>query len=107
MQRNEKEIQRVISERNVRLFEAEAEKLGGRADDLKIGLEREIKELDRQVKEAHRAAMVASSIEEDLAGQRRIKSLQSERARIAVRCSTRRMTLTSSDNSLLLKPRGS
>ena len=35
---------------------AEAEKLDGWADDLKVGLEREIKEIDRQIKEARRAA---------------------------------------------------
>lgn len=36
-------IQRTISRRNARFFEAEAEKLDGWADDLKLGLEREIK----------------------------------------------------------------
>ena len=43
-----------IFERNARFFEAEAEKLDGWADDLKLGLEREIKEFDRQIKEARR-----------------------------------------------------
>ena len=41
-------IRRDISERNARFFEAEADKLDGWADDLKVGLERELKELDRQ-----------------------------------------------------------
>ena len=40
-----------ISERNGRLFEEEASKLDDWAEDLKVGLEREIKELDRQLKE--------------------------------------------------------
>lgn len=40
-------IRRDISERNARFFEAEADKLDGWADDLKVGLERELKELDR------------------------------------------------------------
>ena len=48
--------QRGISERNAQFFSAEADKLDGWADDLKLGLEREIKELDRQIKEARRAA---------------------------------------------------
>ena len=34
----------------------EADKLDGWADDLKLGLEREIKELDRQIKEARRTS---------------------------------------------------
>jgi adenine-specific DNA-methyltransferase len=73
------EIQRTISERNARFFEAEAEKLEGWADDLKLGLEREIKELDRQIKETRRAAITALTLEEKLAGQKQIKALESQR----------------------------
>lgn len=72
-------IQRDISERNARFFEAEADKLDGWADDLKVGLEREIKELDRQIKEARRAATTALTLEEKLAGQKLIKSLEAKR----------------------------
>lgn len=60
-------IQRNISERNARFFEVEAEKLDGWADDLKVALEREIKDIDRQIKE------------EKLAGQKQIKALESQR----------------------------
>ena len=72
-------IQRDISERNALFFEAEADKLDGWADDLKVGLEREIKELDRQIKEARRAATTALTLEEKLAGQKLIKSLEAQR----------------------------
>jgi len=72
-------IQRGISERNARFFEAEAEKLEGWADDLKIGLEREIKELDRQIKETRRAATIALTLEEKLAGQKQVKALEAHR----------------------------
>jgi adenine-specific DNA-methyltransferase len=72
-------IQRTISERNARYFEAEAEKLDGWADDIKLGLEREIKELDRQIKEARRAATLALTLEEKLAGQKQIRALESVR----------------------------
>ena len=72
-------IQREISERNAGFFEAEADKLDGWADDLKVGLEREIKELDRQIKEARRAATTALTLEEKLAGQKLIKSLEAQR----------------------------
>jgi adenine-specific DNA-methyltransferase len=77
--RRQAQIQHAISERNARLFEAEALKLDGWADDLKLGLEREIKELDRQIKEARRAATAAPTLEEKLAGQKQIKSLESQR----------------------------
>jgi hypothetical protein len=78
--RRQAETQRAISERNARLFEAEAEKLdGGWADDLKLGLERETKELDCQINEARRAATAAPTLEEKLAGQKQIKALESQR----------------------------
>ena len=72
-------IQQGISERNARVFEAEAEKLDGWADDLKVGLEREIKELDRQIKEARRVATKALTLEEKLEGQKQIKALEAQR----------------------------
>lgn len=72
-------IRYTISERNARFFEAEADKLDGWADDLKLGLEREIKEMDRQIKEARRAATTALTLEEKLAGQKQIKTLEYQR----------------------------
>ena len=72
-------IQRNISERNAKFFEAEAEKLDSWADDLKVALEREIKDIDRQIKEAKRAATLALTLEEKLAGQKQIKALESQR----------------------------
>jgi len=72
-------IQRSISERNAKFFEAEAEKLDGWADDLKIALEREIKDIDRQIKEAKRAATLALTLEEKLVGQKEIKALEAQR----------------------------
>ena len=44
-----------------------------------MGLEREIKEFDRQIKEARRAATTALTLEEKLAGQKQIKSLEAQR----------------------------
>lgn len=78
-QQHQASIQRNISERNARFFEAEADKLDGWADDLKVGLEREIKEIDRQIKEARRAATTALTLEDKLAGQKQIKALEVQR----------------------------
>lgn len=72
-------IQREISDRNGRIFEAEIEKLEGWADDLKLGLEREIKELDRQIKEARRGSTTAVTLEQKLEGQKKIKALEAQR----------------------------
>jgi ERCC4-related helicase len=74
-------IQRQISKRNADFFELEVEKLDSWADDLKVGLEREIKEFDRQIKEARRAAMAALTLEEKLAGQKKIKAIEAERSK--------------------------
>jgi hypothetical protein len=72
-------IQRVINERNANFFEEEAERLDAWAEDLKIGLERELKDIDRQIKEARRAATTALTLEEKLEGQKQIKSLEATR----------------------------
>ena len=79
LQQRRATIQRDVSERNARFFAAEADKLDGWADDLKAGLEREIKEIDRQIKEVRRATSSALTLEEKLAGQKQIKSLESQR----------------------------
>jgi len=72
-------ILKTISQRNAAFFEAEANKLDGWADDLKAGLEREIKELDRQIREARRAATAAFTLEEKLEAQKRIKAIEAQR----------------------------
>lgn len=72
-------IRGTVTERNAAIFEAEAEKLEGWADDLKLGLEREIKELDRQIKEARRGATHAGSLDQKLATQKRMRALEGER----------------------------
>jgi adenine-specific DNA-methyltransferase len=74
-------IGRQISKRNADFFEAEADKLDAWADDLKVGLEREIKEFDRQIKEARKAAGAALTLDEKLAGQKQIKALEAERGK--------------------------
>ena len=72
-------IRRRISERNAAFFEEEAAKLDSWADDLKVALEREIKELDRQIKEARRVATAALTLEAKLDGQRQVRALEGQR----------------------------
>nr|WP_162658908.1 SNF2-related protein [Tuwongella immobilis] len=79
IERQQTDEQKRIAERNGRLFEEETSKLDSWAEDLKVGLERDIKDLDRQLKEARRAASLALTLEEKLAGQRQVKKLESER----------------------------
>lgn len=77
-QREQTHVQ-AVSERNARYFEAEAQKLDNWADDMKVGLERELKDLDRQINEARRAAAATSTLEDKLAGQKALKALESQR----------------------------
>jgi ERCC4-related helicase len=72
-------IQQRVAERNANFFEAEAKKLDGWADDRKVVLEREIKEMDRQIKEAKRAATAAVDLQSKLAGQKQVKALETQR----------------------------
>lgn len=74
------DFQRAVTERNSAFFENEAVKLDGWADDLKAGLEREIKELDRLIKEARRAASLALTLEEKLTAQKQVKALEAQRS---------------------------
>jgi ERCC4-related helicase len=70
--------------RNLSFFEQETEKLDAWADDLKIGLEREIKELDRQIKEARTLGKSAASLAEKLQaqkGQRNLEGLRDKKRR--------------------------
>lgn len=78
-QSQQSDIQKNISLRNAKFFEEEADKLDSWADDLKVTLERDIKDMDRQIKEAKRAAMIAQTLEEKLAGQKQVKNLESQR----------------------------
>jgi superfamily II DNA/RNA helicase len=72
-------IQQRVAERNANFFEAEAKKLDSWADDRKVVLEREIKEMDRQIKEAKRAATAAVDLQSKLAGQKQVKVLEAQR----------------------------
>jgi ERCC4-related helicase len=73
-------IDRQISERNARFFEVEATKLENWAEDVKLGLEREIKNMDRLIREARRTVAIAPTLEGKLAGQKQIKALEVQRS---------------------------
>jgi len=51
----------------------------GLGKTIEAGLECEIKDLDRQIKEVRRAASTAPMLEDKLAGQKQVKALESQR----------------------------
>jgi len=70
-----------VEERNGRFFDEEVLKLDRWSDDLKQGLEREIKELDRQIREARKTSALAALLIDKLEAQKTSKSLESDRNR--------------------------
>lgn len=65
--------------RNLGAFTQESEKLDAWADDLKVGLERDIKELDRRIKEARTKSKGAATLADKLASQKEQRELEVQR----------------------------
>jgi adenine-specific DNA-methyltransferase len=68
-----------VSRRNADYFEKEAGKLDGWAEDLKLDFEREIKDIDKQIKETRRLSVSALTLEEKPRCQKEIKTLETAR----------------------------
>jgi len=71
-----------INRRNLSYFEQEVQKLDAWADDLKVGLEQEIKEIDREIKEVRRTAAVSPTLEEKLHWQKQQRELEQKRNKL-------------------------
>ncbi len=75
----EKEIAGRIKEvesRNARFLDEEVIKLDRWSDDLKQGLGREIKDLDKEIRDARKVAAPAASLKEKLEAQKEMKALE-------------------------------
>ncbi|MBV9500443.1 MAG: hypothetical protein JO138_13810 [Acidobacteriaceae bacterium] len=70
-----------VEARNVRYLDEEQLKLDRWAEDLKLGLEQQIRDADREIREAKRASSAATTLDEKLAAQKQIKALESARNR--------------------------
>ena len=79
--RQVKELTQSVEQRNARFFDEEVLKLDRWADDLKLGLERELKEIDKEIKEVRRAAQLAVSLTDKLAAQKRLRQIEDKRNR--------------------------
>lgn len=71
-----------INQRRPGYFEQEVQKLDAWADDLKLGLEEEIKEIDREIKEMRRTAAIAPALEEKLSWQKKQRELEGKRGKL-------------------------
>jgi hypothetical protein len=74
--------ERILDEsrkRNEVFFDAESDKLDRWADDLKENLERELKNLEVEIREAKKAKRMAQDLESKIAAQKRINELEQQR----------------------------
>jgi len=72
-------IARQLDERNAVYFDEETGKLDSWADDLKFGLETEIKQLDKDIKEAKKVASTSMSLALKLEHQKKLRELEQTR----------------------------
>ena len=70
-----------LGQRNAAYFEGELEKLEKWADDLKAGLELELKELDSEIKAMKRSAKLEPALDAKLQLHRKVKELESDRSK--------------------------
>lgn len=71
-----------INERNMGYFDQEVTKLEEWADDLKLGLEQQIKDIDQEIKDTRRSASISATLEEKLGWQKKQRELESKRTKM-------------------------
>jgi len=76
------ELLHEINQRNLDYFSQEVQKLDAWADDLKLALEQDIKEVDRQIKEIRSTAATAPTLEEKLSWQKQQRELEGKRSKL-------------------------
>ncbi|WP_232821601.1 hypothetical protein [Acidithiobacillus ferrivorans] len=71
-----------INQRNLGYFEQELLKLDAWADDLKLGLEQEIKSIDVEIKDVRRLAATSPTVEGKLSWQKKQRELEARRGKL-------------------------
>jgi adenine-specific DNA-methyltransferase len=77
--RSERSALDAAQARHAALLAEEERKLDNWADDLKIGLERDIREIDRLVADARRLASASLTLEQKLEAQKAVRALEQQR----------------------------
>ena len=69
-----------VDRKNSVLFEAEIDKLERWSDDLKLSLEREVKAIEKEIREVKRASRLAAGLAERLTAERRKRDLEARKS---------------------------
>ena len=101
LKRLEHEQLATVNTRNLGYFDTEVQKLDAWADDLKVGLENEVKELDREIKDVRRTATVAATLEEKLQCQKRQRELEGKRNQLRRKIFDRQDEIDGQRNKLI------
>ena len=101
MEARKLQLLREINQRNLGYFEQEVEKLDAWADDLKLGLEQSIKEIDREIKEIRRTAATAPTLDEKLSWQKRQRELEGKRNKLRRELFARQDEIEAQRNDLI------
>jgi superfamily II DNA or RNA helicase len=101
METRKLQLLREINQRNLGYFEQEVEKLDAWADDLKLGLEQEIKLIDAEIKDVRRTAAISPTLEEKLAHQKHQRELESKRSKLRRELFNRQDEVESQRNDLI------
>lgn len=95
-----------INERNVGYFDQEVQKLDAWADDLKLGIEQHIKDIDREIKEVRRTAATSPTLEEKLSWQKKMRELEGKRSKLRRELFARHDEVEAERNALISQLEG-
>jgi ERCC4-related helicase len=101
LQARQNEFLQDVNRRNLGHFEKEVEKLDAWADDLKLGLEQEIKGVDLEIKELRRTAAIAATLEDKLIHQKHQRTLEAKRTQLRRELFTRQDEIEAQRNELI------
>jgi ERCC4-related helicase len=101
IEKRKEQLLREINQRNLGYFDLEVLKLDAWADDLKLGLEQEIKTIDVEIKEVRRTATTSPTLEDKLTHQKRQRELEGKRSKLRRELFNRQDEVEAQRNNLI------